>query len=59
MASTVTSAHLPLLHQMLIDYFTVRFEPKAVLQKQARAKFWDGLSKFKMAKDFWHARKLM
>jgi electron transfer flavoprotein-quinone oxidoreductase len=45
--------------QMLVDYFTVTNETKAETQKKARQTFFGGLSKLKMARDLFRARKLM
>ncbi len=45
--------------QMLVDYFTVSMEPKKAIQKRAIKDFFSGLSKIKLAKDMFRARKLM
>jgi electron transfer flavoprotein-quinone oxidoreductase len=45
--------------QMLVDYFTVTAEPKHETQKRARREFFSGVSKIKMARDLFKARKLL
>jgi len=45
--------------QLLVDYFTVTAEPKSVVQKRAVKSFTQGVSKLKLLKDAWKARKLM
>jgi len=47
------------LSRLLTDYFTVTAEPKAGLQRRARAAALDGLPKLKLARDLWRARKLL
>ena len=47
------------LNQLMVDYFTVKAEPKADIQKAARKKFFSGVSKIKLLKDVFKARKMM
>lgn len=44
--------------QLLVDYFTVNEQPKAVIQKQAMRKFLSGLSKLQFVRDLLRARKV-
>jgi electron transfer flavoprotein-quinone oxidoreductase len=47
------------LARLLADYFTISSEPKAVTQARARRDFFNGLSKLKLARDLFKARKLL
>jgi len=44
--------------QLLVDYFTVNEQPKAVIQKQAMKKFLTGLPKFQFVRDMLRAKKV-
>jgi electron transfer flavoprotein-quinone oxidoreductase len=47
------------LARLLADYFTISSEPKSVTQARARQDFFNGLSKLKLARDLFKARKLL
>jgi electron transfer flavoprotein-quinone oxidoreductase len=51
--------YLERLSRLLADFFTVTMEPKAELQRRARATALAGLPKLKLARDLWRARKLL
>ncbi len=53
------SAYPRQVTRMLVDYFTVTGEPKAVLQKRARQTFWRDTPRVRLARNLWKARKLM
>ncbi len=55
----VLSTYPDRMCQMMVDYFSVTGETKEEIQKRAQKKFFAGLSKFKMARDLFKARKLM
>ena len=44
--------------QLLVDYFTVNDQPKAVIQKQAMKRFLSGLPKFQFVRDMLRAKKV-
>ncbi|MBU0678914.1 MAG: FAD-dependent oxidoreductase [Verrucomicrobia bacterium] len=47
------------INQLMVDYFTVNAEPKAVTQKAAMKNFMKDMSKIKLLRNAFKARKLM
>lgn len=45
--------------RMLVDYFTMSYEPKKAIQKRAFRQFLKGLPKFRFVRDLIRARKVM
>ncbi|MBW2145940.1 MAG: FAD-binding protein [Deltaproteobacteria bacterium] len=44
---------------LLIDYFSQAQLPKQEIQREARRRFWEGLSKGMLVRDLWKGRKLL
>lgn len=44
---------------LLIDYFAQAPRPKGEIQREARARFWNNLSRGRLILDLWKARKLL
>ncbi len=55
----VLSLYPAKINRMLVDYFTVDYEPKKAIQKRAVKNFFKGLCKFKFVRNMLRARKLM